>query len=111
MTTMTLSELIKEMRAYNRTVAQDGECDAWRDFIVDCFSRYEVGPWDDVVQDVQAVEGFVDYWLDVPNGANYDYNSRTGARQDSSEFPTVETFIAASEKASSSFVTENSRRL
>ncbi|WP_026606529.1 hypothetical protein [Methylocapsa acidiphila] len=103
---MTLKKLIQEMHAYNRTVAQASECDAWQDFVADCFSRYEVGPWDDVAQDVQAVEGFVDYWLDVPKGANYDYDARTGARQEEAESSTVEEFIAAFQSACVEFAAE-----
>ncbi|WP_156964603.1 hypothetical protein [Methylocapsa aurea] len=106
MTTMTLNRLIQEMRGYNRTVAQDGECDAWRDFVVECFCRFEVGPWDDLAYDVQAEEGFVDYWLDVPKGGNYDYDAKTGARQESAEATTVETFIVEFESASVDFVAE-----
>ena len=107
MTTMTLDELIQEMRAYNRTVAQDSECDAWQDFVVECFSRYEVGPWDDAVPEVQAAQGFVDYWLDVPKGANYDYDAGTGARQEAAESPTVEAFMVAFEKAGADFIAES----
>ncbi|WOJ89840.1 hypothetical protein RZS28_00555 [Methylocapsa polymorpha] len=96
---MTLHKLIQEMHSYNRTVAQDGECDAWQDFMVECFSRYEVGPWDEVAEDVQAAEGFADYWLDVPKGTSYDYSAGTGARLEADESFTVEEFIVAFEKA------------
>ena len=110
MTIMTLNKLIQEMRAYNRTVAQDRECDAWQDFVVECFSRYEVGPWEGLAQDVPAVEGFVDYWLNVPKGANYDYDAGTGARQEAAESLTVAAFIVAFEKAGAGIGAENGCR-
>lgn len=80
MATVTLDKIAAAMTDFNRRVAPGGECAAWEDFVADCYERYDVAPWDDAAENVALVQDFVDYWLRVSRGENYEYDAKTGAR-------------------------------
>ena len=55
MATITLKIVAAEMRDYNRRVAPGSECAAWQDFVADCFRRYDVAPWEDAAEEIEAL--------------------------------------------------------
>ncbi len=80
MATITLKIVAAEMQDYNRRVARGSECAAWQDFVADCFTRYDVAPWEDAAEEIEPVQDGVNYWLRIASGENYEYNAETGAR-------------------------------
>lgn len=89
----TLRDITDLMREYNDAVeTKRGECDAWRDYVEDCWATLACGPdghgapsddgtatkWQD--DGVLLPFTFADYWFDVAQGRSDDYSPETGER-------------------------------
>lgn len=76
----TLDAIYTSMKRYNNTVAFGSECNAWQDFVADCFSQLGFAPWADEHWPNEMPEDFAAYWLDVSSSNSRDYDAETGAR-------------------------------
>jgi hypothetical protein len=72
---MTLQELREIMETYNRDVAPGSECNAWGDFVEDCYDKLGCSPWDDNRQTEELDRDFAAYWVRVAAVENEDYNA------------------------------------
>ena len=78
----TLDLISDEVRGYNRVVAYGSECNAWQDFVADCYKQYGIAPWDDAAADTKVSDDFADYWIGVASGNSNDYAENGGRRHD-----------------------------
>jgi hypothetical protein len=78
---MKLYELNEKMKAYNSNAAYGSECAAWGDFVADSYDRLGMAPWDDRAEETEVPEDMAEYWIDVTNNANDDYDNN-GSRID-----------------------------
>lgn len=76
---MTLQDLTDFMRRYNRFAAPGSECNAWQDYVQDCYTIYLVPPWHE--EELEVSEPFAEHWLRVAAGQHEDYDPETGARR------------------------------
>lgn len=74
----TLKQIHDAMWRYNQAVAYGSECNAWADFVADCYTQLGVAPWTE--SDGAAPSDFVEYWQAVADGKSDDYTVGTGDR-------------------------------
>jgi hypothetical protein len=68
------------MDKYNRGAAAPGkECAAWKSFVHDCYTHYNVSPGDGSTSEIEPSQNFADYWLSVSRGENASWDPETGA--------------------------------
>lgn len=75
---MTVGELTRRMREYNRRVAPGSECTVWQDYVEDMTGLYGLPPWDDELEDWVVDDNVRDYWVDVANDVSPDYDGDGG---------------------------------
>ena len=80
--TATLETIHKTMKRYNNAAAYGSECNAWQDFVADCYDRFGFAPWADAHWDDVMPEDFSAYWTSVAAGECPDYDADTGRRLD-----------------------------
>jgi len=79
---MKLHELNAIMNAYDNTVAYGSECNAWQDFVADCFDMLGTAPFSDANRNDPVPDEMEEYWTDVADGCSDDYDAHTGTRID-----------------------------
>lgn len=79
---MKLEDIYIAMNRYNGHVAYGSECNAWHDFVEDCYKTLGHAPWNDEHWNDEVSECFGPYWLEVANGESPYYDSETGVRRD-----------------------------
>lgn len=79
---MKLETIYTGMKRFNASAASGSECNAWQDFVADCFQRFNFAPWADAHWDDEMPTDFAQYWTKVACGDCEDYNAETGARNE-----------------------------
>lgn len=80
MAACTLQMICDAMDKYNRAAdAPDKECAAWKSFINDCYTCYNIYPWDEFAANIEPTQNFSDYWFSVARGENASWDPETGS--------------------------------
>lgn len=83
------AEITAAMHRYNNSVAYGSECNAWQDYVEDCYQATGRAPWAEwqdaegefsTVAEMDASDEFAAYWLAVATGESSDYVADSGAR-------------------------------
>ena len=80
---MTLEQVHDAMKRYNGAVAYGSECNAWQDFVADCYDRLGHAPWADAHWSKPVPTDFAEYWQEVAGGQSDAYVATNGARVES----------------------------
>lgn len=70
---MNLRQLRTIMANYDCNNAFGAYCDAWVDFVGDCYDTFGFAPWDERAGNTEVPEEMLAYWLDVANDVVDDY--------------------------------------
>lgn len=73
---ITLIDLHQAMHKYSQAVMYGSECNAWQDFVRNCYEQLGHAPWRD--DGGLVPQEFGEYWSAVANGASPDYDADTG---------------------------------
>ena len=75
----TLKEIHDAMWRYNQTVAYGSECNAWGEFVAASYRELGRAPWDDAHGGDDVPKDFAEYWAEVAEGKNEQFDAETGA--------------------------------
>ena len=71
---MKLKEINEALVFFNREVSPGSECEAWGDFVAECYKNFGIAPWDDGADAVEVPLDMSAYWLSITRFENDDYN-------------------------------------